>query len=191
MGETTDISILNLLIGYASLLIPILIFLYYRTGLFKTTLIAVSRMTIQMIAVALYLEYIFELNSAWLNSAWVIIMIVVSDFVTIYRSELKIKYLLIPLLLSGLITVVITDAFFLGLVIKLDNVFDARYFIPISGMVLGNILKHNIIGMNTYFYSLQKDNELYQFLLINNATRKSALFPFLGEAIKKALNTYI
>ena len=84
-----DISWINLISGYLLLIIPILIFTYYKTGLIKDTLWAVGRMTIQLLMVGTYLEFIFTLNSWVINLVWVLIMIAVTAFTVIDRAQLS------------------------------------------------------------------------------------------------------
>ncbi len=88
-------------------------------------------------------------------------------------------------------SVIIIDSFFLGWIIKLDYFFDARYFIPITGMVLGNSLNHNIVGLSTYFVGLSEKRELYYFLLTNTADTKLSIRPFIEDAVKRGLNPLI
>lgn len=191
MEHIHDISILNLLWGYLLLAIPVSLLVYLRTGLLKSIVIAFLRMTIQLTFIALYLEVIFDKNSIWLNLLWVIIMLLTASFTTIKRTGLNRKYFVAPLILSGITSLLIIDTFFLGLVIKLDYVFEARYFIPISGMILGNSMGHNIIGFNSFYSSIKKDKTLFQFILINTGSLKKALSPFLKESIRKSLSPFI
>jgi len=118
-------------------------------------------------------------------------MIGVGVTTTINRSGLKFKYFIIPLFIAVTISLILIDAFFLKLVIKLDNIFDARYFVPISGMILGNSMNHNIVGLNAYFDNLVKNKNLYYFLLINSNSRIAALSPFIRDAIRKGINPLI
>jgi putative ABC transport system permease protein len=191
MEKISDISVLNLLYGYLLLLIPIFLIIYHKTGLLKSVLIAILRMTVQLSFVALYLEFIFKLNNAWLNILWVVVMLVTASFTTVKRSGLKRKYFVLPLLISGFFSLIIIDSFFLGLVIHLDYVFEARYFIPISGMIIGNSMSHNIVGLSTFYKSLYKEKSLYRFLLINTGSTTEAISPFIKEAIRRALNPFI
>lgn len=191
MSAAQDISWISLAFSLLILLIPLAGFWYYRVGLTRSTLIAITRMVIQLSAVALYLEYIFEQNNAFLNSAWVLIMILVGVFTTLKRSGLNHRVLAVPLVISGVTSIVIVDAFFLGFVIKLPYVFESQYFIPISGMILGNAMNHNIVGLNAYFEGLVKNQNLYYFLLINGKGKKAAINPFIVQAIRKALNPMI
>ena len=84
-----------------------------------------------------------------------------------------------------------TDAYFLGYVVKLDNMFEARYFIPITGMLLGNTLKTIIIALSYYFKQLDTESDLYKWYLANGATRSEALSRFKREALKIAFNPVI
>ncbi len=191
MQDVFDINYLRLFLGYALMLIPIGILWYYKTGLVKDTIIATLRMTVQLLLVGLYLEYIFKLNNAWLNIAWLIIMATLATSTIIRRTGLKYKYFLAPILISTLISILIIDAYFLGIVIKLDNVFDARYLIPITGMLLGNTIRNVIISLNAFYNRIDDEQNLYRWYLANGATRKEALLPFMRDALKKAFNPVI
>lgn len=191
MKGIVDISLWDLLLSFSMMAIPLLFFYFYKIKVIKSTLIGMVRMAIQLALVAVYLEWIFDQNKAWINVLWVLIMILVGVFTTINRASLHWKKLVLPLFIASITSIFIVDAFFLGLIIRLDYVFDARYFIPISGMILGNALNHNIIGLSTYFKSLKEKQDLYQFLLSNTGSSKLALRPFIGEAINRAINPMI
>lgn len=183
----TDIPIHQLLLGLLLLIIPFSIFFYYRIGLSKSTVISFVRMWIQLGLVALYLEWIFDLNSSWLNSLWVLIMIAVGSFTIINKVGLRWKYFILPFFFSGLTAIIIVDSFFLGYILKLNNFFDAQYFIPITGMILGNSMNFNIVGMNTYFKALDEKKELYYFLRTNGNQSKMAIRPFIVEGMRQGL----
>ncbi|MGI9526219.1 MAG: ABC transporter permease [Weeksellaceae bacterium] len=191
MNKAIDISYLQLFMGYAFMLIPFFFFWYYKTGLVKDTLIAIIRMTIQLLLVGVYLDYIFDLNSIYVNLLWVFIMTIIASYTIVRRSNLKLKVFFIPIFFSGLISIAITDAYFLGFVLKLDNVFDARYFIPITGMLLGNTIKNVIISLDSYYKRLDEEQNLYRWYLANGATRKEALLPFMRDALRTAFNPLI
>ncbi len=191
MEKVIDINYFELFSGYALMLIPVFILWYYKTGLVKDTLVATIRMTVQLLLVGVYLEYIFKLNSALVNVIWVFIMSIIASYTIIQRSGLKYKLFLIPVISSGIISIAITDAYFLGLVIKLDNVFDARYFIPVTGMLLGNTIRNVIIALNEYYKKIDDEQNLYRWYLANGATQKEALQPFMRAALRIAFNPMI
>jgi len=187
--EIIDLSWWQLSIGFLILIIPAYILWKYKTGLLTKLGIATIRMTLQLLFVGYYLEYLFKYDNPWINLGWIIIMIIVADFATIDRSELRYKKSLIwSIFLATLFGIVLIDVFFLSVVIQLPNILAAQYAIPITGMVLGNCLRCNVIGINAFYYSLNERQERYRFYLANGSSRSEALFPFFKEALKKSAN---
>lgn len=186
-----DISWLHLGLAFALIVFPLGVLWYYRTGMIQDTVVSVIRMTVQLLLVGIYLELLFHLDNPWINIAWVMVMILVATTATIQRSELRLRLFFIPLFTALLLTMLITDFFFLGLIIQVDHFFEARYFIPITGMIIGNCMERNIIALNSFTSSISRDLIHYQFDLANGASRQEALRPFIREALKKAFNPLI
>lgn len=189
--NTADINWTGLLMSELLLAVPLFILGYYHTRLVRSVIVSVLRMTVQLFLVGIYLGYIFKLNNPYVNVLWVMIMLGVTCQTITRRSELKLKYFLIPLALSIIFTLIIIDAFFLGFTIRLNHLLDARYFIPITGMLLGNIMQSNVIASNSFYHNIYKSKTSFRFALASGATRNEAIFPFVGEALKKAFNPTI
>ncbi len=186
-----DISWTALLISYLCILIPILINVGYATRLVKPTLVAFLRMTLQLMALGLYLGFIFKQNHPAINLLWVIIMVTLTAYTIVGRSNLKMKPFLWPVFLAILTTITIVDLFALGIVIGPESLVHAQYLIPISGMIMGNILSHTIMGISTFDTKLKSEKISYQWRLACGATRDEALGPIIRESLIKALNPMI
>jgi len=184
MNSAADITWPDLALGFILLIIPFCVLWYYKTGLIKPAVIAVIRMTVQLLLIGLYLEYIFRLNNMWINLAWVTIMVKIATVTTVRNSELYLRHYIIPVFISLAASLIIVDVYFLGLVIKLKNLFDAIYLIPITGMLLGNCIRTNVLGLSSYYKKLQKEQTLYRYALANGATHGEALFPYMKTALK-------
>ena len=184
---TIDISYLSLLTGLLLLIIPVFYLWKFKTGLLKATLIGTARMIVQLFLIGMYLKYLF----LWNNFLWVIIMIFVAGQTALSRTGLKRKILLIPISVGFLCSVVLVGMYFIGIVLQLDNVFSAQYFIPIFGILMGNMLSSNVIALNTYYSGLKREEQLYCYLLGNGATRQEAQAPFIRQAIIKAFSPLI
>ncbi len=189
--EIYDISWSNLALGYIALIIPLFVLYYFQTGILKDALIATGRMTIQLFLVGLYLEYVFRINNIWVNIAWVFIMIIIASLTSIRRSDLPTSMFIMPISFSMLAGLIIADAFYLGMVIRPDNLFTARYFIPISGMMIGNSMERNIIALSQYKRNLSQNTLRYQYSLANGASRQEALMPFMRESLKGSFSPFI
>lgn len=118
-------------------------------------------------------------------------MIFVASETALSRTHLKRKILLIPVSVGFLVSVTLVGLYFLGVVLQLDNVFHAQYFIPIFGILMGNMLSSNVIALNTYYSGLQREQQLYYYLLGNGATRAEAQAPFIREALVKSFSPLI
>ncbi|MGD8305685.1 MAG: ABC transporter permease [Ignavibacteria bacterium] len=191
MNSAADITWPDLALGFVLLIIPFFILWYYKTGLFKSAVIAVIRMTAQLLLIGLYLEYIFMLNNLWINLGWVMIMVMIATVTTVRNSELYLRYYFIPVFISLAISLIIVDVYFLGIVIKLDNMYDAIYLIPITGMLLGNSIRTNVLGLSSYYKKLQKEQTLYRYALANGATHSEALIPYMKTALKTSFSPTI
>lgn len=183
-----DIGWFQLSLGVLTLIIPALILIYYKTGLFKKLVISTVRMIVQLLFVGYYLEYLFGLDNPWLNLAWLLIMILVADFATLDRSELKSGKMFTPVLMATFLGITLVVFFFLEFVIRLQNITMAQYLIPISGMVLGNCLRSNVIGIHAFYYGIKEKKSRYYYYLSAGATRSEALAPFMRDALKEVAN---
>jgi len=187
--EIIDLTWAQLGIGFIIMLVPAYILWKYRTGLNKKLLTASVRMVLQLLFVGYYLQYLFEYDNPWINAAWIFVMVAVADFATIDRSDLKRKWtVILPIFGATFFGIIIIDLFFLEVVIQLPKLLAAQYTIPITGMVLGNCLRSNVIGINAFYYSLNEHQERYQFYLSCGATRSEAVHSFFSKALQKSAN---
>lgn len=183
---TIDIDYTSLGIGLLLMLIPFYFLGRYKTGLLKPVLIGTARMIVQLFLIGAYLRFLFEWNNPYINFLWVLIMVGVASETAVTRTRLKRDILFIPVAIGFLVTVVLVGLYFLGFVLQLDQIFGARYFIPIFGIIMGNMLGVNVIGLNTYYAGLHREQQLYYYLLGNGATRNEAVAPFIRQALIKA-----
>ena len=189
--QTTDISNISMLLGLLLMALPIYFFGKYNTGMVKSTIIAVVRMVVQLLLVGLYLKYLFLWDNPLLNIAWVLIMVVVATETSLTRTKLKRSVMMIPLLVGFITASLLIGGYFLGIVLKLDNIFDAQYFIPILGILMGNMLGVNVIGLNTFYYNLMREKSCYYYLIGNGATIDEATAPFVRQALTRAFSPAI
>ncbi len=182
-----DISILSLSLTFLLLLPPLGIMLYFKIKLIRSTFIAVLRMTLQLFAMGIFLEYIFTWNNTLLNISWLIVMIVVASFNVVRRSELRLRFLYFFVFFSFIISNLLVLLYFNYFVLNLDDIFDARYLIAIAGMLLGNSLRGNIIGISHFFETIKKDENRYLYKLSMGAGKYEILREYVSDSISLAL----
>ena len=159
--ETLNLSFLHLLFGLLLILIPTVILRYYRTGIVTDMLISVVRMVLQLFMVGFYLNYIFEWNNLWVNIGWLLLMTGVCAIDLIRRIHLSVRVMFVPVYFAVFLSLSFIAVYFLKGVIGMENLFDSRYFIPICGILLGNILSSNVIGLNAFYSGIMREQQMY------------------------------
>ncbi len=185
------INNLSLALFYLLMLIPLGIFLWFRIPLVSQTLVALVRMTVQLLFVGLYLQVVFRWNNPWINGLWLVVMITVADLSIIRGSELKMKRFLLPFFGALVIGTAIPLFAFLGPLLNRPHLMDAQYVIPIGGMILGNCLRADIIGIRAFYGSLRKQEKPFLLSLAQGARLTEAFMPYLREACQVALTPTI
>ncbi|MCW0483648.1 ABC transporter permease [Gaoshiqia sediminis] len=185
--NTADISISGLAFGLLLIAPSVLLVWQLRLGFNRQLIISVLRMLVQLGFVGFYLKYIFLLDHVLVNLAYVCLMVLFAAFSGIRNSSLRLKKLWLPTFASMLLPTLFTMLYFNAAIVQLDNVFQADVLIPVAGLMLGNVLKTNIVALKTFFSLARKEEKTYLFLLAAGATRKEAVRPFLKEAIRTGM----
>lgn len=186
MNETVTISIPVLLLFSVILIFPVLIFRHLRLRLTKDLIISMLRMGVQLGLVAIYLEYIFKLDMLLVNVAWVLVMIVVATGSILRQSGLSWRKCLWTILPAHLLTSLLILCGFL-FVFDFGTIASARYLIPLMGMVLGNILRSNVVALDRFFSELRANEEMHIQYLTLGASEAEAVRPFLRNALRAAV----
>lgn len=181
-----DIGWLQLSLFMLVLLVPLAIGQYFKLALSRDMLSAVLRMTIQLILVGLYLQYLFVLNNPWVNLAWLVVMLVVGASSIISKAKLPKKFIYAPVLLGlalGLFPVLWLMMVFL---LAPEPVYTAQYLIPTAGMLLGNCLSGNIVALQRLFGAFNDRKAEYQGALALGASPAQASLPFVQTAMQQS-----
>ncbi len=148
---------------------------------------SIIRMCVQLGFVGLYLEFLFRLNSPALNILYLLVMICIACQSILKSSQLKFRPLFLPVFLSLLIPFSVVLLFFNAFVAQIDNLFEAKYLIPIGGMLLGNCLRSIIIGLNNFYSGIQKQEKVYLYSLSLMGTKVAALKPYFKDSFVAAI----
>jgi putative ABC transport system permease protein len=170
---------------------PVAISYYLRLKLISSTVESVIRMVLQLAFVGVFLTFLFDLNNSLLNILWVLVMVFVASHTVLKNAELKTRSLLPTLIISMAITNYAMLLYFNRFIIDLDDLFDARYLIPIAGMVLGNSLRANVVGMENFCSEIRRNENRYLFSLSMGAEKTEALIPYLRKSMRVALKPTI
>ncbi len=191
MTGATDLSVFSMVMCAVLLLVPLVAVWHFKLGITKNLVTSTLRMAIQLVLIGFFLEYLFRFNNWFLNLVWFLVMINAATFSVLKNSGLKIKQFALPVLLSFIIANFFVVLYFNYFIVHLKFILDAKYMIAIGGMILGNSLRSNVIGLGDFYKSLRKDEQLYFYKLGLGATKYEALLHFAKKSFVSALNPTI
>ncbi|MDW7674321.1 MAG: ABC transporter permease, partial [Bacillota bacterium] len=189
--NTPDLSLFSMALAFLLLVIPLGASYIFKLGLFGSTVASVIRMSVQLLLVGFFLEYIFAWNNIWLNILWFLIMVVFASVSVIRESQLKLKLFLLPTLISFTIANGFVLLYFNGMVVKLTNVLEAQYIIAIGGMLLGNSLKGIVVGITLFYQNIKREQSRFIYSLSLGASQLEAIAPYFRNSLVSALKPTI
>lgn len=182
-----DISYTSLIFCFFLLAIPIFISRKIQLELEKSTMEAVFRMSMRLFLAGLFLNFIFNLNIGLLNIAWVGVRTFFTSYTTIKSADLNVKKLFVPIILSIAFSNLAVLLYVNKFVITLDNLLDARYLIPIAGMLLGNALRGDVVGIGDFYSDIKRNENRYLYSLSIGADMYEAVLPYLRKSLRTAV----
>ena len=189
--EAPDISNFSLFLSFLLLVIPLVLSRYLQLGITKSTVSSVLRMSGQLFLVGVFLQYLFAWNNSLINVLWFMVMVVFATFSVVKESELNIKLFLLPTFISFALANSLILLYFNGLIINLTDLLDAKYLIAIGGMLLGNSLKGNVVGISNFYQNIKRDENRYLYNLALGANQLEVLLPYIRKSLNSALKPTI
>lgn len=162
-------------------------------GVERRLLVAAGRMVVQLLLMALVLRWLFEHQAAGLTLLAAMVMVLFAGREVMARQDRRFSgwwaYGLgtgSMLLASFLITL-----FALTTQVRPDPWYDARYALPLLGMVLGNTMNGISIGLNSLTTLAARDRPAIEARLALGATRWAALRHVTRHALRTGLISII
>ncbi len=168
------------------LIIPFSINYYFQLELGRKISTSVIRMTAQLALVGLYLQFLFDLNSALLNIVWLAVMLCVGASAIVDSTGLPKKILYFPVLTGLLFGLVPMICLLLIALLKPTPLYSGQYLIPLAGMLLGNSLSGNIIALQRLYTAFKEKKSEYEGALALGASPSFAASPFVRSALQQS-----
>lgn len=185
--DTPVIHLSGIIFAFLLLAIPLFIMHKTRLPMMRETVWSFLRMSVQLALAGVFLTVLFEYNNPFLNVLWLCIMITVAAYESVRKQELNIKKLYLPTFAAFVIAVTLSLIYFETLVLQDGGISEARFLIPIAGMLLGNSLGGTIIAVSLFYNDIRRNENRYISALSFGAQRTEALLPHFRTALKSAL----
>jgi len=186
MNDIVSLQIGQFALIYFLLLITLAVMKKCKINQTKLLLVASVRMTVQLVLAGLILTYIFENPHPVFTVLYIVSMTAFAIYMTLQRNKaINIRFKLIvgvSLAVSGLTVV----CFFIMVIVGV-SIFNPKYTIPISGMIIGNAMTGVGLGVKTFTENISSQRSRIDALINMGVTPSKILTPFANQATETAL----
>ena len=159
--------------------VAIAVTLWWKIPVQKDMAFGSVRAFIQLIAVGYALKYIFDMQSPWLIHLAILVMTVVGA----HTAASRIKTLKRGMLVTFL-SISISSAITIGLLLLLRVItFEARYLIPLAGMIISNAMNATTLTINRVMSDISQNREAIESGLALGQSWREASRKFQKDAV--------
>jgi UDP-glucose/iron transport system permease protein len=163
--------------------------LLLRLRLHRQIVWAAVRMVIQLVAIGYVLRFVFSLNNPAVTLLLVVVMILVAGREVAARPERRFKghaNLAIGIGSVALATL-ITAVLALTTAIRPQPWFDPQYAIPLTGIILGNVLNAASLSLDSLLETVRRERAGIEAQLALGTSYRQAVAPLVRDAIRRGL----
>jgi putative ABC transport system permease protein len=177
----------QLVFGFAFVLAAGVTSLYHALKLERDLIVGAVRTFIQLFILGYVLKYVFNLDNLWLVLALFCVMTLFAAWTVRGRvRERRISFfwpILVSMILSyALVSFVVTEV-----VIGVAPWWRPRYFIPLSGMVIGNSMNAIAVALERLLSELKGRRAVVEMMLCHGADYKEASRDIVGNAMRAGM----
>ena len=149
--QVIEIGPIELAAATGFVLVSGLLALWLRLGLTRPLLVATLRTYLQLLALGLVLKWVFQLDNAWIVMGILAVMMLTAAQTIISRLGLRSPRFAFGAVGGVVISAVTVTFAVTGLLIRVEPWYEARYVLPIAGMVVGNSMNGIALSLERLF----------------------------------------
>jgi len=188
MNDIVEIESWRLLAAYLFLVVLLIITWKQGLGREKEIFISALRMTVQLLVMGYVLVFVFDVDHFLLSLGVLALMELFAIYNVFQRVKVKInpglrKIIAFSMILGTGFPII----YFLFVVVNVDPWYDARYLVPIAGMLVGNSMTGIALGAERLISSMQSQREMVEGALMLGATPYLAAKTVVNNAFNAAI----
>lgn len=180
-----NITLFGFIAGLLLLIVPVYCLITYRVNFSVKLLRGLLTMVAGLSVSGLILYYILKINSQAVTLLGGFLFMIAAVFLTLGRAKVKATRLFLPLLVGVVSSSLVLALFLLFVVLGQKNPFEARWFIPMIGLLTGNMIGTVAKSLDVYNMGLKNHGQLFYYLLGNGATRHQAQRYLLRRSVQQ------
>lgn len=188
MNGVIDIGFINLAAGYLLVLVVAGMIKKRRIGKETELVIAVFRMTVQLVLVGYVLDLILGSERMWMTLAAVSVMEIFAVLNVYQRVQVEMSRSFRRVVAFSMASgTLLAMGFFFFVILSLEPWYSPRYVIPMAGMLIGNSMTGITLGAERLLKGVQDRRDLIEGVLMLGATPERAVRETVNEAFTAAI----
>jgi putative ABC transport system permease protein len=187
--NTIELGMADLAVASSLIVLDAALSLALGLRLHRQLLIAAVRMVVQLLLVGMVLRWLFASGSAALTLTVALVMIAATVREVAARPRQQLRrwgnYRIAAVVVTSCSIATVLLA--LMTAIRPTPWHDARYAIPLLGIVLGSVLNSASLALDSFIDALVDKRQLIEGRLALGATLGEALAPLMRDAVRKGL----
>ncbi len=176
-------TLLQLSLTIIFVMIPLLLSSYLKLGLEKDIVIATIRSIVQLFFIGYLLTFVFD-GEHPVYILLMILLMIAAAAQNIIKKGKGIKGITWKIVLTLVTVEVVT----MGILLSFHIIpFEARYIIPISGMMIGNSMVLSLLFLNRFLSEINASDEQIELILSLGGSKKQAIHRSLMSAIRSSM----
>jgi len=186
-SQVIQISNWQLVFGLVFILTAGILSMLHALRLEKDLLIGTVRTFVQLFALGYLLKIIFTLESAWWVMALFFCMTLFAAWTIRGRIKEKQIAFFMPIFFSMLLSYFLVSYLVTAVIVGAKPWWQPQYFIPLSGMVIGNAMNAIAVSLERLFGELRKRRNEIEIMLCLGADHREASHDMVQTAIKAGM----
>ena len=183
----TGVGIENVLISLVLAAVALAIGYFWKVPVQKNMSIGIIRSFVQLIAVGYALKYIFDLESIWLISTVILVMILVGSHAS-YSLSRQVRGAFLISFASIAAGSLVTLGFML--ILKIIT-FEARFIIPLSGMIISNAMNAAALTINRLSSDIRSNRLAIETALSLGKNKRESSRPYQKQAVVAGMTSIL
>ncbi|MBD2439249.1 ABC transporter permease [Nostoc sp. FACHB-110] len=187
MQDIIKLDLVDLTFAVGLMAIAIGLSAWEKLGLELNLAIATGRTILQLLVLGYVFDFIFAINNPWAVLVILAIMLTVTAIVARNRISQKIPLVLPVVWGAILVSTALTLFYTYLLILQPDRWFEARYLIPLAGIIIGNGMNAAAIAGERLVSTMNNSSGEIETHLSLGATPQQAVTQYRREAIRAAI----
>jgi putative ABC transport system permease protein len=189
MNQAISLTPWDLAIASSLIVFDAILSLILGLRLHRQLIVASVRLVVQLVAIGFVLKFVFALHNPAVTLGLIVIMVLMAARETAARSERNFKGQTGFAIGAASVAsaTLITALFALTTALRPHPWYDARYAVPLAGILLGNILNATSLSLDSILGGMALQKAAVEARLTLGHSFWQAATPFVRDAIRRGL----